>query len=306
MSDIVGLISLSHSPFWDPSADVEEAGSAFVAGVLRARTLLAELRPTALIIFGPDHFRSFFYDVLPQFCIGVEAVLGFGDYGSPRGDLPLASALAKEIFQGVTSAGFDPAYSLRMVVDHGISQPYAAIAPSLAIPIVPIMVNASGAPRPSLQRCFEFGKAVGSAISRSDGSERIVVVGSGGLSHSVTSMSVDAADITADMRDYVITGRSRAAENSAAREASLRERKGSIRGPVNADWDRWLLGKMRDGDLSAILALSNDEIERVAGNGAHEIRAWLAALGAWGKPIEIFAYEPVPEWVTGMACIVGV
>ena len=26
----------------------------------------------AIVVFGPDHFRNFFYDVLPQFCIGIE------------------------------------------------------------------------------------------------------------------------------------------------------------------------------------------------------------------------------------------
>lgn len=307
MAEIVGLVALSHSPFWDLSFDVEGPGAGFVAGVKEARQIVAEKKPDALVIFGPDHFRNFFYDVLPPFCIGVETVSGFGDYGSPKGGIPAASAFGRDIYARVVDSGFDPAFSLRMGIDHGISQPYAALDGTRSIPVVAVMVNAAGAPRPSLKRCYEFGRAVGDAVRQSDRAKRVMVLGSGGLSHWVKPVSEDDPRTDAEMREYVIGGRDRVQAYSAMRDASLSERKkGHVEGKVNADWDRWFLNRLEAGDMDAIFSLDPQEMEKLAGNGSHEVRAWLAALGAWSKPVKALSYEPVPSWVTGMGCIAGV
>lgn len=307
MAEIVGLVALSHSPFWDLSLDVEGPGAQFVEGVKEARRIVAAQKPDALVIFGPDHFRNFFYDVLPPFCIGVETVSGFGDYGSPKGEIPAASAFGRDIYARVVESGFDPAFSLRMGVDHGISQPYAALDESRAIPVVAVMVNAAGAPRPSMKRSYEFGRAVGNAIRQSDQAKRVMVLGSGGLSHWVRPVSEDDPQTDAEMREYVIAGRDRVQAYSAMRDASLADRKkGKVEGKVNPEWDRWFLGKVESGDLNAIFDLDTQEMEKTAGNGSHELRTWMAALGAWGKPVKALSYEPVPSWVTGMGCIAGV
>jgi 2,3-dihydroxyphenylpropionate 1,2-dioxygenase len=304
MADIVGLVALSHSPFWDLSFDVEGAGAEFVRGVKAARELVAEKKPDAFVIFGPDHFRNFFYDVLPPFCIGVEKITGFGDYKSPKGTIPTAETLGREIYALVIEQGFDPAFSLNMGVDHGISQPYAALDQGRDTPVVAVMVNAGGAPRPPLRRCYEFGQAVGKAIRASDKAKRVMVLGSGGLSHWVRPVSEEDPQTPAEMRDYVINGRERVVEYSAMRDASLEARKTEdVQGRVNAEWDRWFLAALEAGDLKSVLALDPQKMEEAAGNGSHEVRAWLAAIGAWGGPVRTMSYEPVPRWVTGMGCI---
>lgn len=306
MAQIQGLVAMSHSPFWDMSPDVRGAGETFVQGVNEARRLLQQNRPDAFVVFGPDHFRNFFYDVLPPFCIGIGKVSGFGDYGTPEGDLPVANALGKFIYEAVVGSGFDPAFSLNMGIDHGISQPYAVLDPALKIPMVPIMVNASGAPRPPLRRCYEFGRAVGDAIRAYSGSGRIMILASGGLSHWIKPVSADDPNTTEDIRDYVVNGRSRAVQYSAARDASLQERiRQGVDGNVNAEWDRWFLDRVSAGDLESIFALSDESLQSQAGNGAHELRTWLAALGAWRGDVRNFSYEPVRSWVTGMGCLGG-
>jgi 2,3-dihydroxyphenylpropionate 1,2-dioxygenase len=35
--------------------------------------------------------------------------------------------------------------------------------------------------------------------------------------------------------------------------------------------------------------------------GAHEVRTWIAAIAAGCRPVETIVYEPVREWITGMA-----
>lgn len=306
MATIEGLVAISHSPFWDTSRSVQGAGAAFVEGVQRARAQVGAAGADAFVVFGPDHFRNFFYDVMPPFCIGIERVSGFGDYGTPKGELPAASALGKSIYESVVESGFDPAFSLSMGVDHGISQPYAVLDPAMKTPMVPIMVNASGAPRPSLRRCYQFGQAVGAAIRGSSAAQRVVLLASGGLSHWVRPVSADDPETPTDTRDYTINGRERAVAYSAMRDASLKQRiEEGVDGEVNAEWDRWFLDALASGDLERVFAMPDAELQARAGNGAHEVRTWLAALGAWGGPVGALAYEPVRKWVTGMACVAG-
>jgi 2,3-dihydroxyphenylpropionate 1,2-dioxygenase len=302
MAEVIGVAMLSHSPFWDLSMDIEGPGARFVAGMRGIRETVAALAADAVVVFGPDHFRNFFYDVMPPFCIGTETVRAFGDYGTPRGTLPLAADLAGAIHAGVSEDGFDPALSLDMGVDHGIAQPYAALLPAAQVPMVPIMINANAGPRPSLHRCLAFGAAVGRAIRREARARRVLVMGSGGLSHWPRSMSADDPSTSPELRDYAITGRHRAADNSAARDAGVVARKGKTTGRVNPDWDRWFLEILASGDLEPILRLTLEDIERDGGNGAHEVRTWLAALGAWGSTVDTTVYEPMPEWVSGMGC----
>lgn len=301
---VSGMVAMSHSPSWDLSFDHEGPGASYVRAVGRARDLVAELQPTTLVVFGPDHFRNFFWDVMPPFCIGAGSVQGFGDYDSPKGDLPTNPELATFVADHVLAADFDPAVSLKMGVDHGVSQPFAALAGGHPISILPIMVNCGGGPMPSLRRCFEFGKAVGAAVRSFTGDGGAVFVGSGGLSHSPPSVSPFDLSVSADNRDYVVNGRSRAAEFNAMRERqSIERRKAGGSGPINERWDAWFLDHVRDGELEPILQLTAEDLLREAGVGGQEVRAWMAAIGAWSGPVQHTSYEAVPTWITGMGCI---
>lgn len=304
MSAIIGLLTMSHSPSWDMRQPTEGVGGQWATAVRMAAARMAAMQPSALVVFGPDHLRNFFYDVMPAFCIGVETVRGFGDFESPSGPLPGAPDLARAIADGVMAAGFDPAISFNMSVDHGVTQPYALIDPALTTPIIPIMINSTGADYPSLRRCHEFGRAVGQAIRAHNGDERVGMVGSGGMSHFLPSLSPDSPTMAPELRDYVINGRMRADQFNREREASSYARRAAKGvGPVNSEWDRWFLAQVMADDLDPVLDMTSAELEAVAGVGAHELRNWLAALGAWGAAIDEQAYEPVPLWVTGMGCL---
>lgn len=305
MANLVGLAALSHSPSWDLSRDLVGPGQAFVAAVERLRKFNGT-KIDAIVLFGPDHYRNFFYDVLPQFCIGIEKLEGYGDYGSPSGPLPCAQGLGRHILDDLMTRGFDPAVSLNMSVDHGHTQPYAAVNPTLDIPIVPIMINCQGGPRPSYRRVADFGRAVGGAIRGFPENLNVIVMGSGGLSHFLPKMSADDGATPAETRDYIINGRDRSREVNAEKERVSQERRAEGRkGKVSEDWDAWFLSLIETNNLEPLHALSDTQIEEAAGNGAHELRSWVAAAAAWGRDIKTVGYEAVPTWITGMGVIGG-
>ena len=56
--------------------------------------------------------------------------------------------------------------------------------------------------------------------------------------------------------------------------------------------------------IDSLRKWSSEFIEENGGNGGQEIRNWLVLLGALqGFESNIACYEPIPEWVTGMAIV---
>ena len=127
MSEIVGMVGMSHSPFATmlPPPSAAAPGGRFLADASRVAAAVGALVPDALVVIGPDHFHANFYDVMPPFVLGVAEAEAFGDFGSRRGPLPVASALAWSIHDGLARDGFDVALSHALTVDHGIVQSWA-------------------------------------------------------------------------------------------------------------------------------------------------------------------------------------
>jgi 2,3-dihydroxyphenylpropionate 1,2-dioxygenase len=144
---------------------------------------LARLAPDAIVVIGPDHFHANFYDVMPPFVLGVEEAVGFGDYGSRPGRLPVATQLAWSVRDGLAEAGFDVSLSYSLTVDHGVVQSYEMVTGGMEIPLVPLVVNTAAPPLPAMERCVLLGEALGAAIRASAFAGRVLLVASGGLSH---------------------------------------------------------------------------------------------------------------------------
>ncbi|SFF54573.1 DODA-type extradiol aromatic ring-opening family dioxygenase [Blastococcus tunisiensis] len=302
MAKIVGCISLSHSPFWNitPTPEVSASGGLFVRAVDALREAGRALSPDAVVIIGPDHARGLFYDLLPPFTIGTGRIEGVGDYETPGGELPGRPELASEIFAGVTRRGFDPAISLDLRVDHGLTQVYGKLFPEQDVPLIPVILNSGCPPLPTFKRSWDFGAAMGAALRESAVAARVLVVGSGGMSHWPASTSAFDPSITEEWRSFLINGRPRVDELEPTRRAkALAIAAGETTGQVSADWDRDLLRRIRT-DAGVLRRLDGEDVEALAGPGAHELRTWAAATAAWGAPLAYVDYEPVPEWITGM------
>jgi hypothetical protein len=70
-------------------------------------------------------------------------------------------------------------------------------------------------------------------------------------------------------------------------------------GEIDAAFDQRFLEDVLAGRGSKLAELRSDELDRI-GNGTHEVRNWLCAMGAVGDvPADFTVYEPVQGWATG-------
>jgi len=301
VSEIIGMVGMSHSPFATmlPLPDAAAPGGRFLADARRVATVIAALAPDALVVIGPDHFHANFYDAMPPFVLGVEEAEAFGDFGSRSGPLPVASALAWAVHEGLTRDGFDIALSYALTVDHGIVQGYEMVRGRADLPLVPLVVNTAAPPLPPMPRCLALGRSLGAAIQGADAG-RVLIVASGGLSHWLPSNDPRDASVPAERRAAMIHGRRDVRAFAAAREPGVRALAGNPYAQVNAAWDAWFLKQLVTADLDAVTGLGDEGLQERAGSGGHEIRTWLIGLAAAGRPLAWTSYEPVPEWVTGM------
>jgi hypothetical protein len=137
-------------------------------------------------VVSNGHFTNFFLENFPQLYIG----LGERNWGPTEAWLPIDKAwvpghpgLGDHIARSTLQAGFDPAFSHQLELDHGVMTVYHELDPELQLPLVPIVQNCAVHPMMPLRRCYEFGVALGDAIRSYDGLDRVALAGAGGLSH---------------------------------------------------------------------------------------------------------------------------
>jgi 2,3-dihydroxyphenylpropionate 1,2-dioxygenase len=272
-------------------------------GQLAVRLRIA--RPDVLIIFGQDHFRTLFYDLMPSFAIGVGRVTGWADWGTSAGPFAIPTGLARHIHRELLADGFDLAASYDLKVDHGIAQPLQLLQME-AMPVVPLLINTGAPPLPTPIRCHALGRAVRRAVESFPDDIRVAVIGSGGLSHSPPMPNVESEDpADAEMVHRAIHGRALVEGDAKNREERLVAAAQDFARGIRPDWDRAILDRFSAGNVSSLAAeLSEETIEVGGGCGGQEIRTWLAMAGAAGEaPAEVLHYEPIRCLITGMGIV---
>jgi 2,3-dihydroxyphenylpropionate 1,2-dioxygenase len=267
--------------------------------------------PDVIIEFAPDHFNGFFYDAMPNFCLGLAAV-SVGDWKTSAGPLNVPKELVLAAAQAIRDADIDVDISHRMSVDHGFTQILELMFGSLTTyPVIPVMINCAAPPLPTFRRARLLGEALG-RFARGSGL-RVLFVGSGGLSHDPPIPKMEEAD--EKMREFMIAGRNVTAEARELREnrvvsAGLKFAQGekNCLAPDPA-WDRAFIELMRSADLARVDEWSEQEITHIGGCGAHEVRTWIAAFAALSAAVGNH-YETVtefcqvvPQWMTGMGIV---
>ena len=302
------LVTMSHSPLMGFTEPADQARARVEAAFDGARAFIADFAPDLVVIFGPDHYNGFFYDMMPSFCIGAAAE-SIGDYDTPAGPLPVDHDAALVLVRGVLDAGIDVTLSERMYVDHGFAQPLQVLLGGIdRVPVVPVFINCVAVPLGPARRARLLGQAVGRAASALG--RRVLFIGSGGLSHDPPVPALEGA--TPEVAAQLISGgRHLTPEQRAARQMRVIQAGRdyaagvSTMQPLNPDWDRNLLAVLASGDLEQIDAWSTDWFTEQAGHSAHETRTSIAAYAALAAagPYRVTAsfYEPIPAWIAGFA-----
>ena len=89
----LALVAMSHSPLLELSQPPAELAADVETAFDAARKFIAEYDPELVVVFGPDHYNGFFYELMPQFCIGLAAT-SIGDFGSTPGPLDVPRDIA--------------------------------------------------------------------------------------------------------------------------------------------------------------------------------------------------------------------
>ncbi|MGV0848991.1 3-carboxyethylcatechol 2,3-dioxygenase [Mycolicibacterium phlei] len=298
---------MSHSPLLNLPGPSPELLDEIESALAETRRFAAEFDPDVVVIFSPDHYNGFFYRTMPPFCLGT-AARGVGDYGTHSGPLDVPADLAGDCARAVLESGIDLAISASMDVDHGTVQPLQKLfGEATARPVIPIFINSVATPLGPLRRVRALGTAVGTFLSTLN--KRVLLVGSGGLSHDPpvpTLATAPPAALDRIVHGVPMTPEQRQARQTAVIDAAQAFAHGdSPLQPLNPEWDAAFLDLLDTNRLPEVDGWSNDWVEHQGGHSAHEIRTWIAAfagLAAHGRyrTVQRF-YRAAPELIAGFA-----
>jgi hypothetical protein len=202
MAIVIGGIGSSHAPTigtaWDKGQQHEPMWAPLFDGYVPVRQWLDEVKPDLFLIVYNDHGNRFFFDAYPTFALGVGAVHTQADEGwgkRPLPDLPGHPEFGWHLARSLVEDEFDPTICQEMSVDHGV----LSFLPMLTdtdwkIPVVPLAVNVIQHPIPTARRLLKLGQALRRAILSFPRDLRVVVFGTGGLSHQLSGAGYGKRD----------------------------------------------------------------------------------------------------------------
>ena len=177
---IGGAIAKNHQydPYWKP----------FFDGFAPVRKWLGEVKPDVAVVVYNDHGLNFFLDKMPTFAIGAAPEYRNADegWGIPQvPPVPGDEDLSWHLVESLVAADFDMVTCQEMKIDHAVTLPLSLLWPDQNWPvrIVPVCVNTVLFPLPSAARCYKLGEAIGAAVRAWDSDAKVVMIGTGGLSH---------------------------------------------------------------------------------------------------------------------------
>ncbi len=311
------VLCSSHAHLMDYPGLTDEAVVAEArAAVAHHRELVEAFAPELVIKIGDDHASGFGLKLMPPFTVGVRAY-GVGDFNCSAGPLSTDEETARALIEYLHWHGVDVSYSYKMPVDHGIVQLLDLYFDGIdRVPVVPIVVNCGGDMRPPLFRARALGEAIGCFIKECLDDLRVLIVGSGGLSHDPPLPVF--MDSPPEIQQRIIDGPPQWTEEvmkarvervlDFAREHGRGE--GELK-PLDADWDEEIIGLFARRDLDALCAIPDSQIIERGGRGAAEIRNWIApfaALDAYSDgryTARRDYYRAIPGWIVGFAMMHG-
>jgi len=240
----------------------------FYANLARMRAALEAARPDALVVIGAEHFANFFMNNMPSLCVGMA-----DSYEGPIEDAAWLG-IQRHRVPGVPELSRRLIAAMMNEVDLAYAEEWK-FDHGIMVPLhfltpryqLPVIPVNINCQGPPLIPLHRCW-AFGRALRHACDAapERIAVVATGGISH------------------WPATPDS---------------------GKINEAWDRSFLERFLDNRKQELLAYTDAETHREAGQGGFEIRTFVALAGATeGSKAELWFYAPIPIFAVG--CTVAV
>lgn len=259
MATIIGGLTTSHipavgnaidkklydDPYWKP----------FFDGYPPIRDWLGDHKPDVAIVIYNDHGLAFFLDQMPTFAIGAAHEYRNADEGWGIPVMPPYMGnpeMSWHIMEHMVEHEFDVTSCQELPVDHGFTVPMQLFWPDRGpdMPtVVPVSANTVQHPIPTLKRAYDFGKTMGDAIRAYPEDLKVVVLGTGGLSHQLD---------------------------------------GERAGFINKEFDEMCMEKIITDPLE-LTKISRHELVRQAGAQGTEFLMWMMMRGALSENLEVIS-----------------
>ena len=272
MAEIVAAAFTSHVPAigvaLDTGHDQDDYWRPVFAGYEAAKQWIAALKPDVVICVYNDHATAFDLKLIPTFALGCAASFRPADEGWGARPVPMVEGhpeLAWHIAQSLIHDEFDMTIVNDMEVDHGLTVPLSLMfgkVEAWPCPVIPLAVNVVQFPPPTGNRCFNLGKAIRRAVESFPADLKVVILGTGGMSHQLQ-----------------------------AQRAGL----------INAEFDNRFLDLL-ERDPIAATRITHTEYLRESGSEGIELVMWLVARGALDETVETvhrFYHVPASNTAVG-------
>jgi protocatechuate 4,5-dioxygenase, beta chain len=210
MAEIIGGFATSHVPAVGAAIDKGKQGDPYWAPYFAklgpAREWITAAKPDACIVIYNDHATAFALDVIPTFAIGLSENFPIADEGFGPRPVPVVPGhpdLAWHLAESLILDEFDMTMVNAMPVDHGVTVPMNVMFGSPSewpTRVVPLCVNVVQYPPPTGRRCFRLGQALSRAVESFPGNERVLIVGTGGMSHQLQGQRAGLINEAWDLR----------------------------------------------------------------------------------------------------------
>jgi protocatechuate 4,5-dioxygenase beta chain len=230
-------------------------------GYEKSKKWLAETKPDVVFLVYNDHASAFSLEIIPTFALGCAESFPIADEGWGPRPVPVVKGhpdLAWHIAQSTILDEFDMTIVNKMEVDHGLTVPLSLMCgqpKEWPFKVIPLCVNVIQYPPPTGHRCYMLGKAIRKAVESFDQDLRVVIFGTGGMSHQL---------------------------------------QGPRAGFINSAFDNSFLDRFAT-DPQALVKIPHLEYMREAGSEGIELVMWLIARGALDDDAkEIYRFYHVP------------
>jgi protocatechuate 4,5-dioxygenase beta chain len=241
------------------------------AGFEKSKKWMAEAKPDVVIAIYNDHASAFSVEMIPTFALGTAAEFPPADEGWGPRPVPVVKGhpeLASHIATSVILDGFDLTIVNKMEVDHGLTVPLNLVFGSpkeWPCPVIPLAVNVVQYPPPTGQRCYDLGKAIRRAVDSFPQDLKVVIFGTGGMSHQIS---------------------------------------GPRAGLINSKFDKAFLDNLTRNP-KALARMPHIEYMREAGAEGIEMVMWLVMRGALDDKVdEVYRFYTVPASNTAVGHII--